>query len=135
MPKRILIVDDNDLLRNLLAQALEYAGYVPIGAESGEAALELLQHDPPDLCVVDQMMPGMTGAELIRTLRASRDTRLRELPAIGLSGWEHGQSELLDAGAHEALRKPCGVEPLLEHVRRALAGRAALPEPVSQALV
>jgi len=118
--KRILIVDDNDLLRNLLAQCLEYAGYTPIGAESAEAALELLARDPPDLCVVDQMMPGMTGAELIRTLRRSQDARLRAMPAIGLSGWVHGERELLAAGAGQAMRKPFGVEPLLENVRAAL---------------
>jgi CheY-like chemotaxis protein len=121
--RRILIVDDNDLLRTLLAQALEHAGYVPIGAESGEAALEVLRSDPPDLCVVDQVMPGMTGAELIRLLRDSGDRRLRELPAIGLSGWAHGVRELLAAGAANALRKPCQVQPLLDNVRALLANR------------
>ncbi len=121
MPKRILIVDDNDVLRNLLAQCLEYAGYTPIGAESAEAALALMQLDPPDLCVVDHMMPGMTGAELIRAMRASQDARLRALPAIGLSGWVDGEEALLEAGAARALKKPCGVEPLLEQVRELAA--------------
>ena len=120
MSKRILIVDDNDLLRNLLSQALEYAGYAPIGAESAEAALEVIRRDPPDLCVVDQVMPGMSGAELIRELRASADVRLRDLPMIGLSGWEKGERELLAAGARNAMRKPCGVEPLLASVRALL---------------
>jgi len=115
--KRILIVDDNDLLRTLLAQALEHAGYQPIGAESGEAALEVLRRDPPDLCLVDEVMPGMGGAELIRILRESGDERLRDLPTIGLSGWANGERELLAAGAGNALRKPFQVGPLLENVR------------------
>jgi two-component system phosphate regulon response regulator PhoB len=118
--KRILIIDDNDLLRNLLSQAFEYAGYAPIGAESAEAALEVLRSDPPDLCVVDQMMPGMSGAELIRQMRASADARVRDLPTIGLSGWEKGERDLLAAGARDAMRKPCGIEPLLASVRALL---------------
>jgi CheY-like chemotaxis protein len=118
--KRILIVDDNDLLRTLLSQALEHAGYVPIGVESGEAALELLRRDPPDLCVIDEVMPGMSGSELIRCLRASSDARLRDLPTIGLSGWANGERDLLAAGAGTAHRKPFQVGPLLENVRALL---------------
>ena len=120
MSKRILIVDDNDLLRTLLSQALEHAGYQPIGADSGEAALEVLRRDPPDLCLVDEVMPGMSGTELIRLLRESGDERLRDLPTIGLSGWANGERELLAAGAGNALRKPFQVGPLLENVRALL---------------
>jgi CheY-like chemotaxis protein len=122
-PKRILVVDDNALLRTLLTQSLEHAGYEAMSAESGEAALEALQLSPPDLCVVDQVMPGMSGAELIRALRASPDERLRSLPMLGLSGWDGAEQELLAAGAAVAVRKPCGVEPLLAGVRRALTRR------------
>jgi DNA-binding response OmpR family regulator len=118
--KRILIVDDNDLLRTLLAQTLEHAGYVPIGAESGEAALEFLRRDPPDLCLVDEVMPGMSGAELIRLLRESGDERLRGMPTIGLSGWAHGERALLAAGAGNALRKPFQAGSLLANVRALL---------------
>lgn len=119
--KRILIVEDNDTLRTLLGQAFEQAGFVPIGAESAEAALQVLRHDPPDLCLVDQAMPGMSGADLIRTLRRSGDARLRRLPAIGMTGWDEGARELLAAGAVRALRKPCQIEPLLADVRELLA--------------
>jgi two-component system phosphate regulon response regulator PhoB len=119
--KRILIVDDNDSLRTLLAQAFEQAGFVSIGAESAEAALQVLRLDPPDLCLVDQLMPGMTGAELIRTMRGSDDARVRRMPAIGMTGWDDGARELLAAGAERALRKPCQVEPLLADVRALLA--------------
>jgi len=122
-PKRILVVDDNALLRTLLAQSLEHAGYETVSAESGEAALEAARLSPPDLCVVDHLMPGMTGAELIRALRGSADERLRAIPAIGLTGWAGAEDELMAAGAAVAVRKPCGVEPLLASVRDALAAR------------
>lgn len=119
---RILIVDDNGVLRALLAQALESAGYVAIAADSGEAALEVARFDPPDLCLVDQVMPGMSGAELVRALRASEDEQLRRMPVIGLSGASGAERLLLEAGANASLPKPFREGPLLELVQRALAG-------------
>lgn len=122
-PKRILIVDDNGVLRALLAQAMESAGYVAIAADSGESALEVARFDPPDLCVVDQVMPGMSGADLVRALRASDDEQLRRMPVIGLTGVTGAERLLLEAGADAALPKPFREGPLLELVQRALEHR------------
>jgi len=119
-PKRILVVDDNLPLRVMLAQVLEQAGYVAFVAESGEAALEVARFDPPDLCLVDQNMPGMTGAELIRALRTSSDERLRRIPAIGLTGLERFSKDLVAAGALFALQKPIDEGPWLARVERAM---------------
>jgi CheY-like chemotaxis protein len=119
--QRILVVDDNQILRTLLAQLLESAGYVAIAAESAEAALEVLRFHPPDLCLIDQVMPGMSGAELIRALRASPDERLRAIPAIALTGLADAEKEMLAAGAVSAIRKPFAEKPLLDGVREALA--------------
>jgi len=119
-PKRILVVDDNLPLRVMLSLALESAGYIAIAAESGEAALEVASFDPPDLCLVDQCMPGMSGSDLIRALRASSDDRLRHIPAIGLTGFARFEQDLVAAGALCALSKPCGEEALLERVESAL---------------
>lgn len=121
--RKILIVDDNGVLRALLAQALEAAGYVAIAADSGESALEVVRFDPPDLCVVDQVMPGMSGADLVRTLRASEDEQLRRMPVIGLSGVSGAERMFLEAGADAALPKPFREGPLLEMVARTLARR------------
>ena len=106
-PARILVVDDNQTLRVLLAQALE-----------------VLAFDPPDLCLVDHHMPGMGGAALVRWLRSSTDARLRAMPIIGLTGFEAAVRDLLEAGADEALQKPCPEAVLLGHVARLLARRA-----------
>ncbi len=122
-PLRILIVDDNGVLRALLAQALESAGYVAIGADCGEAALDVVRFDPPDLCLVDQVMPGMSGVELVQALRASEDEQLRRMPVIGLTGLAGAERMLLEAGADAALPKPFLEGPLLELVQRALAER------------
>jgi two-component system phosphate regulon response regulator PhoB len=120
--QRILVVDDNQILRTLLTQVLEAAGYIAIAAESAEAALEVLRFQPPDLCLVDQVMPGMSGADLIRTLRASPDERLRGIPAIALTGLAGTEGEMIAAGAVAAIRKPCAEKPLLDGVREALEG-------------
>jgi CheY-like chemotaxis protein len=129
-PKRILVVDDNLTLRVLLSQALEEAGYVAIGAESAEAALDVARFDPPDLWVVDHHMPGMDGAELIRELRKSTDERLRSVPAIGMTGYEEAAQALVDAGAVCALGKAFGEAPFLEQVARALSRAEGRPVPL-----
>ncbi len=117
---RILVVDDNETLRTLIAQALESEGYVAIGAGSGEEAMEVARFAPPDLCLVDQMMPGMTGADLIRALRTSLDERLRAIPAIGLSAYAGAREELVAAGAISAVGKPVAYGDLLDRIRRTL---------------
>jgi CheY-like chemotaxis protein len=118
---RILVVDDNETLRTLIAQVLEAEGYVAIAADSAEEALEVARFAPPDLFLVDHVMPGMTGAELIRALHASSDEKLRRIPAIGLSAYDRGRHELLAAGAVAAIGKPVAYALLLDEVQRTLA--------------
>ncbi len=120
MAARILVVDDNEILRTLIAQALESEGYVAIGAGSGEEAMEVAHFAPPDLCLIDQVMPGMSGSDLIRALRASLDERVRTIPAIGLSAYAGAREELLAAGAVTAIGKPVAYGDLLERVRSTL---------------
>jgi CheY-like chemotaxis protein len=119
-PARILVVDDNLPLRVMVAQALEEHGFVTVAAESGEAALQAVADGPPDLCVVDFLMEGMNGAELIRRLRTSTDPLLRMVPVIGLTAYASGERELLAAGAMAVLRKPPDETALVEAVRRLL---------------
>jgi two-component system, OmpR family, phosphate regulon response regulator PhoB len=123
-PARVLIVDDNAVLRILLAQLVECAGFEAIPVDSGEAALEVARADPPDVCLVDQLMPGMSGAELIRALRSSPDERVRHIPAIGVSALSGADRELMEAGAVAALHKPLTEGPLLDGLRRALPPEA-----------
>src|SRR5215207_9132193 len=100
-PFRILVVDDNHLIRGLLGLILEGAGYVPVHAESGEVALDLAVDDPPDVCFIDEVMPGMSGSELIRALRRAPEFRLATVPVIGISGRVGAAQELLAAGADD----------------------------------
>jgi CheY-like chemotaxis protein len=103
---RVLVVDDNHLIRTLLHLILEGAGYVPVVVESGALALEIVNEAAPDLCIVDEVMPGMLGSELIRALRRSRDPRVARVPVIGISGRVGAGRELLTAGATAFVPKP-----------------------------
>ena len=123
------MVDDNDLIRHLVEFILEGAGFVPFGAESAEAALEAARTAPPDLCIVDEVMPAEHGAELIRALRGSGDPRLASVPVIGISGRAGAADELLAAGADAFVAKPVEERALLAAVARVLfEARARSPE-------
>ena len=117
---RILVVDDNHLVRGLLGLILEADGHIPVHAESGEVALELAHEDPPDLCFIDEAMPGMTGSELIRALRRDPDVRLSTVPVIGISGRPAAAAELLAAGASDFLPKPTEEAAVLAAIDRVL---------------
>lgn len=118
--QRVLIVDDNHLIRRLLDLILDGAGYVALEAESGEDALALLAEMAPDLCIVDEVMPGMHGSELIAAIRASSDPRLAAMPIIGISGRVGADRELLDAGATTFVPKPVDEDALLEAIAELL---------------
>lgn len=79
---KILVVDDEKIPRTLRCLILEKQGYQVVSADSGKAALELLAGDDIDLVLSDQMMPGMTGTELTKTIKSKRPT----LPVILISG-------------------------------------------------
>ena len=120
-PFRILVVDDNHLIRRLLGLILEGAGYIAVEAESGEAALALAHEALPDLGIVDEAMPGMLGSELIRALRRSRDPQAGRLPVIGISGRAGAARDLFAAGASAFVSKPVEEQAILAAVARALA--------------
>jgi two-component system, OmpR family, phosphate regulon response regulator PhoB len=129
---RILVVDDNHLIRRLLDLILEGAGYVPVEAESGEEALALASEAEPDLCIVDEAMPGMQGSDVIRALRRSRDPRLAAMPVIGISGRNGAARELLAAGATTFVPKPLDEPAILAAIAQTLSqagrpSRAGMP--------
>jgi CheY-like chemotaxis protein len=123
-PFRIAVVDDNHLIRRLVALVLESEGHVVVGAESGEAALEVARESPFDLWIIDEMMPRMRGSELIRLLRRSLDPRVAEVPIVGVSGRAGAARDLLVAGATTFVPKPIDERVLLEEVARTLATAA-----------
>ena len=84
MKGEILIVDDEDMIRDVLRLNLVRAGYLVSEAESGEEALEKIQERRPDLIILDLMMPGINGFDVCEKIRENEE--MADLPVIILSG-------------------------------------------------
>lgn len=123
---RILLVDDEPAVRELLRVTFEGADVSVAEAASGEEALEALAHEIPDALVLDLRMPGIGGADLCRRLR--RDERTSELPIVVLSGGDnHELRRAREAGADEVVRKPFSPLELLAVVERLTGREARMP--------
>jgi two-component system KDP operon response regulator KdpE len=122
--ERVLVVDDEPQIRRALRTGLLGHGYEVETAEDGETALAMLAARLPDLVVLDLMMPGMDGFEVLRQTRS-----WAKVPVIVLSarGEERAKVEALDLGADDYLTKPFGMEELLARVRAVLR-RAGAPD-------
>ncbi|MFL5496426.1 MAG: response regulator [Gemmatimonadales bacterium] len=112
---RILVVDDDPANRELLARRLEREGHLVVFAADGPQALALLDSDGPDLVLLDVMMPGMDGDEVLRRLRA--DPRHDNLPVLMISALDEQDAVVrcLEIGADDYL--PKGVDPVLLRTR------------------
>ena len=123
---KILIVDDEPRIRELIREHLQYAGYVCEEAGDGSAALSLLSGGGFDLVILDVMLPGEDGFSILKKLRNTPS--LRRLPIIMVTA---KSSELdtvrgLDCGADDYITKPFGIMEFLSRVRAAL--RRSEPE-------
>jgi class 3 adenylate cyclase/CheY-like chemotaxis protein len=102
---RILVVDDNPSIRDLLSRRLTHAGHQVTTASEGAAALALVAADPPDLVLLDIMMPGMSGFEVLCRLKADPETG--KVPVIMISALDEIDSVVrcIEAGAEDFLPK------------------------------
>jgi class 3 adenylate cyclase len=105
-PGRLLIVDDNEVNRDILTRWLRKQGHTVTAAVSGPQALTLLQATPVDLLLLDLVMPEMTGFQVLQRLRATGD--LGRLPVIMISALEDvdGVARCIELGAEDYLTKP-----------------------------
>ena len=120
MNAKILIVDDEPFNVDLLEQQLEEQGYETRMATNGLEALEELERETPDLVLLDWMMPGMNGLEVLGCMRA--DSRWRSLPVIMLTarGTTEDKVQGLDAGADDYVTKPIDEAELWARIRAML---------------
>jgi two-component system KDP operon response regulator KdpE len=114
---RILVVDDEPQIHRFLTPALAAAGFEPLRAERGDAALRLVAANPPDLVLLDLGLPDMDGQEVLRRLRA-----FSAVPVIILSARDREAEKVaaLDAGADDYVEKPFGLAELMARIRTAL---------------
>ena len=124
MSKRILIVDDDALLRRSLAFNLEKAGYTVATAATAEDALVAVRLDPPDLILLDIGLPGMDGLDGLRALRAQVTA-----PVIFVTARRRQLDEVLglELGADDYITKPFDMDVLLARIKVVL--RRAAPPP------
>jgi two-component system response regulator MprA len=122
MASRVLVVDDDAKITGFLRRALAYEGYQVDVAGGGAAALAHALQAPPDVVVLDVMMPGLDGLEVCRRLRAGGD-----VPVLMLTARDEvaDRVEGLDAGADDYLAKPFALEELLARLRALLRRREA----------
>src|SRR5215510_2840273 len=114
---RILVVDDEPDILELVQYNLRKAQYDVVGVESGEEALAQVHSTSPDLIVLDLMLPGVCGLEVCRALK--QDTRTAAIPIIILTarGEEADIVAGLELGADDYLTKPFSPRVLLAHIR------------------
>jgi len=118
---RILIADDDPLLRSLLQHKLAAEDHQIFASEHGGEVLDMVKDHAPDLIVLDAMMPVMDGFEVLRRLKAGAGTR--NIPVIMLTALKREQDVVggLQLGAADYLAKPFIPEELVQRIRRLLA--------------
>jgi len=127
---RILIVEDEPAIAELIAVNLRHNGLTPVWSEDGESAQREIDAVLPDAILLDWMLPGQTGVALARRWRA--DPRTKGIPILMLTarGDEADKVSGLDAGADDYVTKPFSTQELLARIRAVLRRRA--PEKTSE---
>jgi two-component system phosphate regulon response regulator PhoB len=132
MAPRILIVEDEDALGMLLRYNLEAEGFAVEVIDRGDAAETRLKETVPDLILLDWMLPGLSGIELCRRLRAREETRRVPIIMLTARGEEAERIRGLSTGADDYLVKPFSIPELIARVRAIL--RRIAPERLANTL-
>src|SRR3954466_9648414 len=129
---RILVVEDEPSIAELIAVNLRHNGFQPVWAEDGVAAQRELEAVLPDAILLDWMLPGQPGIELARKWRG--ESRPKAVPILMLPARVDEPDKVagLDAGADDYITKPFSTQEMLARIRAVLRRRA--PEPESEAV-
>jgi DNA-binding response OmpR family regulator len=114
---RVLIVDDEEELVTTIAERLQIRGMQAQTATDGETALKMIEANPPQVVVLDVMMPGIGGIEILKRMNAQN----LQIPVILLTGYgssEQGK-EGMELGAFDYLMKPCDLNMLISKIQEA----------------
>ncbi len=121
MPKKILIVDDDQIVSLTIKRVLELKGYQIAIALNGEEGLEKTKSSPPDLIILDLMLPKLSGEEVCKKIR--QDEKLEHLPIIMLTAKSFDTDRIIGKvlGANYYMTKPFNINELLENTSKLLA--------------
>lgn len=121
MPSKILVVDDSDDTREMMAKLLELESFTVVTAEDGNAGLDTADAERPDLIITDVNMPRMNGIEMIRRLREQEG--FATVPIMAITAYGNGVAkEALAAGANRAATKPIQFNALVVEIKELLEG-------------
>ena len=130
MPRTILLVDDDALMRRSLAFHIEQAGYLTHTAANAEDALAIVRHSPPDLIILDIGLPDKNGLETLREIKS-----LHDLPVIFLTARRRELDEVvgLELGADDYITKPFDADVVVAHVKAVLRRTSSMSQPEAEA--
>ncbi len=114
---RVLIVEDDEVIAKAMSQHLTAAGFDPIWVANGAQGLARLRYEQPNVCVLDLMMPGIDGWNLIETARVEGIGT--PIVVVSARGSEHDRTYALDIGADDYLVKPFSMKEFVARVRAA----------------
>lgn len=119
-PNRVLVVDDEPHIRRLLVTRLTAEGYAVAEAENGEDGLEIVLAEPPDIVLLDLMMPGASGLEILSRIRSTQG--LERLPVVILTakGQDTDRELAMAGGASDFITKPFSPMKLLTRIQEIL---------------
>jgi CheY-like chemotaxis protein len=120
--KKILVVDDSDDTREMMAKLLELEAFKVVTAEDGHAGLSAAEAEQPDLIITDINMPNLNGIEMIKMLR--NRSEFKDVPIMAITAYGHAvAAEALQAGADHASTKPIEFELLIGGIKELLLKR------------
>ncbi len=120
MSKTILIVEDNELNMRLFTGLLQAHGYDTVQSPDGSDAIDLTREKSPDLIIMDIQLPGMSGIEITKLLKA--DDELKHIPVIAVTAFamKGDEERIMEAGFSSYVAKPVSVPSFLENVAKFL---------------
>lgn len=131
MPQKILVVDDSDDTRDMMARLLEMEAFTVVTAEDGYAGLNIAASERPDLIITDINMPNLNGLEMIKQLR--KQPGFECIPIMAITAYGNSVAmEALDAGADRAATKPVQFKSLAVEIREMLLGSLLQGGPEAQ---
>ena len=121
MGQKILVVDDERVIRDILHDVLVNEGYDVVLASNGEEAVKLAKRENPRVILLDIKMPGVNGIEVCKRLKAEEKTS--SIPVVMISAFGEHKREAVDAGAEDFLSKPFSLVEIFTRVRSILRVR------------
>jgi DNA-binding response OmpR family regulator len=115
--KKILLAEDEEIIRMLVVDTLEDEEFLVDEAADGEEALDLISNNQYDLLILDYMMPGYTGIEIIEKVRAGLGNETVKILMLSAKSQQYEQEKIIEAGANDFMAKPFSPIQLIEKVK------------------